>query len=151
MHQCSSSYPRRIKTFNFDNFENLHIVSYDQNFSSISFVKIDSMSGCDFRLVFTFPSKDSTLQYKKCVHLWNNFPCISTLLYCMYEIVSPIITCEPLDNIITYSPYSPYYVTRTSANDSALSLSRHIDGNSVTSILHCHWLKFWWRNTDYMD
>ena len=19
----------------------------------------------------------------------------------------------------------------------------------VTSILHCHWLKFWWRNTDY--
>ena len=26
-----------------------------------------------------FPLKDSTLQYKKCVHLWNNFPCISTL------------------------------------------------------------------------
>ena len=28
------------------------------------FVKIDSMSGCDTRLVFTFPPKDSTLQYK---------------------------------------------------------------------------------------
>ena len=28
-----------------------------------------------------------------------------------------------IDNIITYSPYSPYYVTRTSANGSALSLS----------------------------
>ena len=45
---------------------------------------MDSMSGCDIRLVFTFPPKDSTLQYKKCVHLWNNFPCISTLL----EIIS---------------------------------------------------------------
>ena len=40
---------------------------------------MDPMSGCDIRLVFTFPPKDSTLQCKKCVHLWNNFPCISTL------------------------------------------------------------------------
>jgi len=38
------------------------IVSYDQNISSIIFVKMDSMSGCDIRLVFTFPTKDSTLQ-----------------------------------------------------------------------------------------
>ena len=29
-----------------------------------------------------------------------------------------------IDNIITYSPYSLYYVTRTSANGSAVSLSR---------------------------
>ena len=36
---------------------------------------MDSMSCCDICLVFTFPTKDSTLQYKKCVHLWNNFPC----------------------------------------------------------------------------
>ena len=41
---------------------------------------MDFMSGCDIRLVFTFPPKDSTLQYKKCVHLWNNFPSISTLI-----------------------------------------------------------------------
>ena len=34
------------------------------------------MSGCDIRLVFPFPPKYSTLQYKKCAHLWNNFPCI---------------------------------------------------------------------------
>jgi len=40
---------------------------------------MDPMSGCDIRLVFTFPPKDSTLQYKKYVHLWSNFPCISTL------------------------------------------------------------------------
>ena len=55
------------------------IVSYDQNISKIIFVKMDSMSGCDIRLVFTFPPKDITLQYKKSVHLWNNFPCIITL------------------------------------------------------------------------
>ena len=41
---------------------------------------MDFISGCDTRLVFTFPSKDSTLKYKKCVHLWNNFSCISTLV-----------------------------------------------------------------------
>ena len=29
---------------------------------------MDSMSGCDIRLVFTFPPKDSTLQYKKYVY-----------------------------------------------------------------------------------
>ena len=26
---------------------------------------MDSMSGCDIRVVFSFPPKDSTLQYKK--------------------------------------------------------------------------------------
>ena len=38
---------------------------------------MDSMPSFDIRLVFTFPPKYSTLQYKKCVHLWNDFPCIS--------------------------------------------------------------------------
>ena len=42
--------------------------------------KMDPMSGCDIRLVFTLPPRDSTLQYKRCVHLWNNFPCIITLV-----------------------------------------------------------------------
>ena len=32
-------------------------------------------------VLFTFPPKDNTLQYKKCVHLRNNFPCISTLVW----------------------------------------------------------------------
>ena len=43
--------------------------------------KMDPMSGCDIRLVSTLPPKDSTLQYKRCVHLWNNFPCIKTLTW----------------------------------------------------------------------
>ena len=38
-------------------------------------------------------------------------------LFCIFNI-------DIIDNIITYSLYSPYYVTRTSANSSAVSLSR---------------------------
>jgi len=41
--------------------------------------KMDPMSVCDIHLVFTLPPRDSTLQYKRCVHLWNNFPCIKSL------------------------------------------------------------------------
>ena len=40
---------------------------------------MDPMSGFDIRLMFTLPPSDSTLQYKRCVHLWNNFPCIKSL------------------------------------------------------------------------
>ena len=36
-----------------------------------------------------------------------------------------------IDNIITYSPYSPFYVTRTLANGSAVSLSHNTDGNLI--------------------
>jgi len=34
------------------------------------------MSGFDIRLVFTLAPRDSSRQYKRCVHFWNNFPCI---------------------------------------------------------------------------
>ena len=40
---------------------------------------MNPMSGWDIRLVFTLLPRDSTLQYKSCVHLWNNFPCIKPL------------------------------------------------------------------------
>ena len=42
--------------------------------------KMDPMSGFDIRLVFTLPPRESTQQYKRCVHFWNNFPCITSLL-----------------------------------------------------------------------
>ena len=57
-----------------------------------------------------------------------------------------------IDNIITYSLYIPHYVIRTSANSSAVLLSRvsrdlytalslaEVFGDVI--ILHCHWLKF---------
>ena len=37
------------------------------------------LAGFDIRLVFTLPPRDSTLQYKRCVHFWNNYPCITFL------------------------------------------------------------------------
>ena len=47
-----------------------------------------------------------------------------------------------IDNIITFNPYSPYYVPmRTSANGSAACWSRDFRLYHVTTILHCHWLK----------
>ena len=42
---------------------------------------MDPMSGWNIRLVFTLPPRDSTLQNKRCVHFWNNFPCIFNLGY----------------------------------------------------------------------
>ena len=38
-------------------------VSYGQNMSLIFYVKMGPMSGCDIRLVFILPPRDSTLQY----------------------------------------------------------------------------------------
>ena len=52
------------------------------------------------------------------------------------------------DNIITYSPY---YGTRTSANDSAVHWSHNFRLYHVTRILHNHLLKFWWCNMNYTD
>ena len=42
----------------------------------------------------------------------------------------------------SWLPYSPYYVTRTSANGSAVYWSCDFSLYHVTTILHCHWLKF---------
>jgi len=73
-------YPRRLKVLNFDNFDNLHnSFLWPEYFIDFFMWKMDPMSGCDIRLVFTLPPRDCTLQYKRCVHLWNNFPCIITL------------------------------------------------------------------------
>ena len=59
------------------------------------------------------------------------------LLYFHFSFLIDII-----DNIITFNPYSPYYVTMsTSANGSAAYWSRDFRLYNVTTILHCHWLK----------
>ena len=55
------------------------IVSYDQNISLILYGRDGSHVRFEIRLVLTSPPRDSTLQYKRCVHLWNNFPCKNTL------------------------------------------------------------------------
>jgi len=43
--------------------------------------KMDPISGFDIRIVFTLPPRDRTLQCKRSVHLWNNFPWITTVIY----------------------------------------------------------------------
>ena len=50
--------------------------------------KMDPMSGFDIRLVFTLPPRESTLQYKRCVNLWNNFPCITALILCSCWVIT---------------------------------------------------------------
>ena len=73
-------HPRSITAFNFDNFENLHnSFLLPEYFIDYFCANWFIMSDCDIRLVFTFPPNDRTLQHKICVHLWNNFSCISTL------------------------------------------------------------------------
>ena len=76
---------RGLKALNFDNFDNAHdSFLWPEYFIDFFMWKMDLMSGCDIRLVFTLLPGDSTLRYKRCVHLWNNFPCIITLLIFLY-------------------------------------------------------------------
>ena len=50
---------------------------------------MDPISGFDIRLVFTLPPRDSTLQYKRCVHSEITFlalhPCIALCTYSKME------------------------------------------------------------------
>ena len=61
--------------------------------------KMDPMSGFNICLVCTLLPRDSTLQYKRCVHghLWNNFVCILTLTgieFCITSIRTSL-SCVP--------------------------------------------------------
>ena len=82
MNRCISVrfYPRRVKTLNFENFDNSHkSFLWPEYFIDFYVKDMDPMSGFDIRLVFALAPRDSKLQYKRWVHLWNNFPCIVTL------------------------------------------------------------------------
>ena len=80
-----------VKSIKFDNFDNSHIsFLWPEYFIDFFMWKMDPMSGFDIRLVFTLPPSDSTLQYKRCVHLWfwNKFPCIITY---SFEMISTFV------------------------------------------------------------
>jgi len=62
--------------------------------------KMDLMSGFDIRLLFTLPPRDSTLQYKGCAHLRNNFPCIITLGCCNSILTITRTPCQIYNNIL---------------------------------------------------
>ena len=63
--------------------------------------KMDHMSDFDIRLVFTLPPRDSTLQYKGCLHLWNNFPCIITLSCWLYFNIDHVSSSAWLTGALT--------------------------------------------------
>ena len=65
-------------------------------FHGIFLGKMDPLSGFNIRLVFTLPPRDSTLQYKRCVHLWINFFCTITLIgVTLYTHMSEVFTTKP--------------------------------------------------------
>ena len=73
--------------------------------------EMDPMSGFGIRLVFTLPPRDSTLQYKRCKHLWNNFPCIKTLNNTSSTfLIYPIFKLTQLQ-ILNLSPLQSYLNT----------------------------------------
>ena len=98
--------------------------------------KMDPMSSCDIRLVFTLQPRDSTLRYKSWVHLWNNFPCIITLhkstllnfrLINSVEDINYVEDClkeKPQFQIINFSKrilwMSNVFLIRQSINDAPL-------------------------------
>ena len=55
-----------------------------------------------------------------------------------------------INNNITYSPYSLYYVTITLANDRSVYWLRDFRLYHATSVPHSHWRKFLWHNTIFL-
>ena len=105
------------------------IVSYDQNISLIFYVKYGTHvrfrhPSCAY--ITGVPPIDSTLQYKRCIHLWNNLPCIITLVkgqvFCFQFIYNYILKVTKLKKILLQTKYrvlhhslhgNPLEITRT--------------------------------------
>ena len=86
------------------------IVSYDQNNSLIILMwKMDPMPGWNIRLVFTLPPRENTLQYKRCVHFWNNFPGIKSLPL-PGPLLGPLKCTVPRQHL-SYSVFLPFSTT----------------------------------------
>ena len=69
-----------VKSIKFDNFDNSYnSFLWPEYFIDFFNVKDGSHVRRNIRLVFALPPRDGTLQYKRCVHFWNNFPCITSL------------------------------------------------------------------------
>jgi len=87
MHQCFVSYPWRIKVINFDNSHNNFLwLEYFINFLCERWIPCQPVTS-----VLCLHYRDSTLQYKRCVHLGHNFPCIITMhkrIFWMYSLKS---------------------------------------------------------------
>ena len=83
---------QEVKSIKFDNFDNLHnSFLWSEYFIDFFMWKMDPMSGCNIRLVFTLPPRDSTLQYKRWVYFWNNFSCITFLSTNKYYLLGMLL------------------------------------------------------------
>ena len=80
MNQCSFSIRGGWKHYFLIILNSHNSFLWPEYFIDFFMWKMDPMSGFKICLVFTLPPRDSTLQYKRCIHLWNNFPCIKTLI-----------------------------------------------------------------------
>ena len=86
---------KEVKSIKFDNSHNSFL--WREYFIDFFMWKMDPMSGFDIRLVFTLPPRDRTLQYKRCVHFWNNFPCNTSLHIFVYIVSVLQFLVEKLD------------------------------------------------------
>jgi len=94
-----------VKSIKFDNCDNSHnSVLWLEYFIDFFMWKMEPMSGCNICLVFTLPPRDSTLQYKRCVHFWNNFPCIKSLIFIL--VVNPLNSLEENNSFASLSRFA---------------------------------------------
>ena len=98
--------------------------------------KMGPMSGFDILPVFTLPPRDSTLQFKRCVHLWNNFPCIITLACIMFSLKLWVVNIKIL--MMSFYPFYPYVLMIFSNNLEITNKQR-----SMCSIEKWHDNKYW--------
>ena len=63
---------------------------------------------------------DSTLQYKRCVHLWNNFPCITTSVLMMNSEL-PVFLTYRIYNFCLFDSFLDQTFFRTRAVISKIS------------------------------
>jgi len=77
---------------------------------------------------------------------------ISSVEWYIWDIYLMFLSCK-IDIKLSQN-YAKIHVYTILYKSSQIIFSKYVcdtDGNPVTSILHCHWLMFWWSNTDYTE
>ena len=69
--------------------------------------KMDPMKGFDISLLFTLPPRDSTLQYKRCVHFWKKLSLHNILGIAHLTNITIIIIIIKIINISGYGNIAP--------------------------------------------
>ena len=105
---------RRIKALNFENFHNSHNCFLRQEYFTDFLCERCIPTGWHgIHLVITLPPRASTLQYKRCLHLWNNFPCIITLQGHMFLIAKISINCTLYKDIYFFRSFLVLFINNS--------------------------------------